>query len=114
MVFIVFKIDVDILCGICEGVFNFVCMLCEYEVGVIFFFSFGFDYIGWVLCCVFCFGFFKKVFCMLVVEYYGFCMLMYGVLLLGFDIGCKVVVEMCVIVEVGFEIGIYMWDYVFW
>lgn len=51
---------------------------------------------------------------MLVVEYYGVKQLMYGVLLFGLDIGCCVIVDMCVIYEVGFECGIYMWDYVYW
>lgn len=41
-------------------------------------------------------------------------MLMYGILLFVFDIGKICVDFMCLVRDVGFECGIYIWDYWVW
>src|SRR5438046_10151152 len=84
------KIDVDTLRGTREGVPNLVELLRRQQAGATFLFSVGPDHTGRAIKRVFRPGFFSKVRRTSVVNHYGVKTLIYGTMLQGSAIGCRV------------------------
>jgi undecaprenyl phosphate-alpha-L-ara4FN deformylase len=108
------KIDVDTLRGTLEGVPQLVRALRRAQAGATFLFSLGPDHTGRALKRVFRRGFLAKVQRTSVLEHYGVRTLLYGVVLLGPDIGVRGAAAMRSAKAAGFETGIHCWDHVKW
>lgn len=106
-------IDVDIFCGICEGVSCLLEILSKYNIQVSIFFSVGLDNMGCYFWRLVKLQFLWKMLCLNVVSFYGWDILLVGMVWLGKEIGYVNVDIICEVVKYH-EVGLYVWDYYVW